>query len=177
MNRIVRTLFLILALGVLGIATSGCHSRRHTVRGHQAHNVSSRVEPSRDEPAAKGDAKKVIAESRRWLGTPYKYGGQDRKGMDCSGMVQTVFNNALGMKLPRTSRDMAAQSKRISRKELRPADLVFFVSQQGGSRINHVAIYVGNGRIIHSTTSRGVIESDLDEGYWKTHYYCSGRVL
>ncbi len=176
MNRRLHIILLLLALAIVPALTS-CHSRRHTVRGHQAEVVDVRKGNKPTETSAKGDAKKVITESRRWLGTPYKYGGQTRRGMDCSGMVQVVYDNALGLKLPRSSRDMADYSKRISRKDLRPADLVFFVSQPGGSRINHVAIYLGDGRIIHSTTSKGVIESNLDEGYWKSHFYCCGRVL
>lgn len=176
--KIRRLIYLVAVAGVLTL--SGCHSHRHTVRGDHGRETVHRNHEKPDnnrKDKPKGVAGKIIAEGRRWIGTPYKYGGQSRKGMDCSGFVQLVYDNAADIKLPRSSRDMAGACKRISRKELRPADLVFFVSSRGGKRINHVAIYVGDGRILHSTTSRGVIESNLNEGYWDEHYYSSGRVI
>ncbi|MDE6301151.1 MAG: C40 family peptidase [Muribaculaceae bacterium] len=177
MSHKIRIILLMSLLGFISCMTS-CHSRRHTVRGHNAEVVADK-RPDKHHPTAKpsGTARKIIEEGRRWIGTPYLYGGQTKKGMDCSGFVQTVFNNTTDIKLPRSSRDMAKFARRISREQLRPADLVFFVSSQGGDRINHVALYIGDGRILHATTSKGVIESDLNEGYWKKHYYCSGRVL
>lgn len=162
---------------ILMFSFTSCHSHRNTVRGHKGEiPIELQGNPSKDS-GKRGAPAKVIAEGKRWLGTPYRYGGLSRNGIDCSGLVQVVFDKSVGVKLPHNSRDQAMKARKVSRKDLRPADLVFFVSSPGGNRINHVAIYIGDGKIIHSTTSRGVIVSGLDENYWKKHFYCCGRVL
>lgn len=118
----------------------------------------------------------LVAAVRRWLGTPYRYGGETKAGTDCSGMVMAVYRDVAGLKLPRSSAEQATYCFNISRGGLQPGDLVFFSSSRGGSRISHVGMYVGNGKIIHASTSRGVVESDLAEKYYDAHYHSSGRV-
>lgn len=123
------------------------------------------------------DARKVLDEAYAMLGTPYRSGGETRRGIDCSGLTCVAFKNATGIKLPRSSREQQEYCQRIRRSELRPGDLVFFASRRGGNKINHVAIYVGDNSIIHATSSQGVVVSNLDEEYWKSHFYSCGRVL
>lgn len=168
---------------LLALAMGACHSSRHTVRGDRGHRSrpditaveTPRGSGSHHQPSR--DASRVIEEARRWLGVPYRYGGNDRGGIDCSGLVCAVFVRALEIKLPRSSREQAGWCRSIRRSDLRPGDLVFFTSRAGGNgNISHVAIYIGNNSIIHSTSSRGVIISDLDENYWRTHFKCCGRV-
>ena len=120
-------------------------------------------------------ARKIVAEARKWLGTPYKYGGNSKKGTDCSGMVMKVFESK-GIKLPRDSRSQQQHCLAIDKSSLQPGDLVFFASSVGGSRISHVGIYVGDDKFIHSSTSRGVITSSMSEDYYRRHYHSSGRV-
>lgn len=91
----------------------------------------------------------LIAYAQQFLGNPYVYGGTSlTKGADCSGFVMSVFSH-FGISTGRSSRDQAARGKTIPVSEVKPGDLLFYAS---GSYINHVGIYVGNGKIIHSST-------------------------
>lgn len=121
--------------------------------------------------------KDVIDAACEWLGVPYRYGGNSRSGVDCSGLVCMAFERGAGVTLPRTSIEQANYCKKISRAKAKPGDLVFFVSKKGGKRINHVAIYLGENRVVHSTTSCGVIISSLEDEYWRTHFHSCGRVF
>jgi cell wall-associated NlpC family hydrolase len=101
----------------------------------------------------------VILEAESCIGIPYKYGGTTKSGFDCSGFVQSVFDKC-GISLPRTSQQQYTYTTRISTDELEPGDLIFFGNRSG---ISHVAIYGGNGYMIHASTSNGVIRQDLDD--------------
>lgn len=120
--------------------------------------------------------KTVLQKALALLGTPYRWGGTDPdKGFDCSGLVGYVFRNALGIELPRVSRDMAKNGELITdRAKLVAGDLVFF-GRKG--RVNHVGIYVGEGRFVHAP-SRGkdVTVSSLDQGYWSGRFMQARRV-
>lgn len=110
----------------------------------------------------------VVTESYRWIGTPYRYGGNSKRGVDCSGLVNAVFSR-FGVKLPRRARDLARKGRSRDRDDLLPADLVFFANTAGRG-ITHVGIYLGRSRFIHSSSSRGVIISSLDDDYYRRHY-------
>ena len=120
--------------------------------------------------------KSVLQKALALLGTPYRWGGSDPdKGFDCSGLVGYVFRNALGIELPRVSRDMAKNGQLITeRAKLAAGDLVFF-GRRG--RVDHVGIYVGEGRFVHAP-SRGkdVTVSSLDQGYWSGRFLQARRV-
>ena len=126
-------------------------------------------------PAAR--ASSVLATADRYVGTRYVYGGATPKGFDCSGFVQYVFARH-DVKLPRTSRQQATAGKRLSSgvAALEPGDLMFFASN--GSRIDHVAIYAGKNRIIHSSAGgKGVRYDDLSSsrGKWFLEHHVSSR--
>ena len=113
----------------------------------------------------------------RHVGTPYRYGGNTPEGgFDCSGLVDYVFRDMLDLRLPRTSRELAAyQGPRIPTDRLAAADLVFFGSS--GS-VSHVGIYVGEGRFVHAPSTGGTVRLDrLDGPYWRDHYSGAKRVL
>lgn len=118
---------------------------------------------------------KLMAEASKWVGTPYLYGGTKKSGVDCSGFVMNIFQDALGSKLPRTSRDQQAYCSSVKKSELRPGDLVFFATGKDSGRVSHVGLYIGDGRIVHASSSRGVIISDLSVNYYVKHYHSSGR--
>ncbi|WP_404821651.1 C40 family peptidase [Neisseria zalophi] len=105
-------------------------------------------------------AQELMLHSMSLIGTPYRYGGSDTStGFDCSGMIQFVYQNALGVALPRTARDMAAASRPIDPSRLKTGDLVFF-NTGGSSKYSHVGLYIGNGEFIHAPSRKGVIRTE-----------------
>ncbi|WP_455202735.1 NlpC/P60 family protein [Kaarinaea lacus] len=118
--------------------------------------------------------KRLNSQYSRWKGTPYELGGLNKRGIDCSGFVHVAFRDAFGMKLPRTTEDLAAAGENISRHQLNIGDLVFFKT---GFSKRHVGIYVGNQQFIHASTSKGVMKSNLTNPYWSEHYWKSTRLL
>lgn len=176
--------FLYLTVSAMLIAAlSGCGSSRgvsakrasgksvYVGKGGGAGKTSQRIEVAGSLP---DETRRLLEEARRWMGTAYRYGGNSRSGVDCSGLTSQIFVNALQIKLPRSSSQQSEYCRRIDRSELIEGDLVFFRTGSGG--VSHVGMYVGDGRIIHSSTSRGVILSSLDEAYYKHTYHSSGRV-
>ncbi len=121
----------------------------------------------------------IIEYAKTFIGTPYKYGGTSRSGMDCSGFIFTVVKDSIGMSMPRTSTQLYAFATPISRDQLEPGDLVFFKPASSNS-VTHVGIYTGRNQMIHAASdgpNTGVILSSLSENYWSRTYYSSGRFL
>lgn len=156
------------------LATSACATR--------APPASSAGPVSVPQPAAaasygQSDANSVLMRAIGLVGTPYKYGGNTpESGFDCSGLVNYVYRDMLDLRLPRTSRDLAAyQGPTISANRLQTGDLVFFGSR---GNVSHVGIYVGEGRFVHAPTTGGTVRLDrLDGPYWREHYTGAKRVL
>lgn len=115
---------------------------------------------------------RLLSSSKKWLGTPYQYGGTTQSGVDCSGFVLNVYND-LGYKVPRTSSEQYQFAKKVSSNDKHVGDLVFF---RRGSDVGHVGIYVGSNKMIHASTSRGVIIQDLDNEYLQRTFAGFGRV-
>lgn len=110
----------------------------------------------------------TIAES--WLGVSYKYGGNDKNGVDCSGLVKNIFKE-LGINLPRTSGEQFLMAIPIKTPEV--GDLVFF---KKNNRIYHVGICVGSNIMIHASSSSGVIRQNFTEGIYAKNYAGAGRI-
>jgi cell wall-associated NlpC family hydrolase len=108
----------------------------------------------------------VVDRALGYIGVPYRFGGSNpQTGFDCSGLVNHVFRETLGVVLPRTSRQLAGIGVAVSREELRPGDLVFFNTR--GAANSHVGIYLGDGRFVHAPRARTLVRIDrLDDiGY------------
>lgn len=129
-----------------------------------------------DQRAETVTGRMVVQKAQAYLGAPYRYGGSTRSGVDCSGLVFTVFKQ-FGIALPRTSYGQSSFGVPISKSSLAPGDLVFFHTGHG-SKVTHVGIYSGRGEFIHaSTRSRRVKYDRLDNKYFRTRYVTARRVL
>ena len=113
-----------------------------------------------------------------WLGTPYRYGGSTRKGVDCSGLVNQIYKQVYHRSLERSSSGIATRNcRKIMKSDLSSGDLVFFnTSRKKRKGINHVGLFLKNGYFIHASTSRGVIISNLKEDYYRKTWKQGGRV-
>lgn len=160
--------FAVLAVFALGLA--GCGGPE-AIRGDPPHD---RGHARSADPAS---ANAILMRAIGLVGTPYRYGGNTpESGFDCSGLVNYVFRDMLDLRLPRTSRDLAAmQGPKVATDRLAPADLVFFGR---GGEVTHVGIYVGEGRFVHAPRTGGTVRLDrLDGPYWRDHYSGAKRVL
>jgi probable lipoprotein NlpC len=112
---------------------------------------------------------------RQWHGTPYRYGGLDHRGIDCSGFVYRTFRDRFDLQLPRTTEQQTSIGSKVSRDELLPGDLVFFKTGSGDNGL-HVGIYDTNDQFIHASTSHGVTRSSLNNVYWRKVYWQARRI-
>jgi cell wall-associated NlpC family hydrolase len=111
-----------------------------------------------------------------YLGTPYKFGGDSRSGMDCSGFVSTVFHENFNIDLPHNAYQIYQACQKLSSNELNLGDLVFFRNSRT-RKINHVGIYLVDNYFVHSSLSYGVIISNLRENYYHSRYAGAGRII
>ena len=116
---------------------------------------------------------KLLQQFAVWEGTRYRAGGLSRKGIDCSGFVYLTYQELLGIDLPRSADQQAAQGKQVLTEELRTGDLVFFKT---GRRGRHVGIYLDQGRFMHASTTRGVTISSMSDRYWSRKYWKATRL-
>jgi murein DD-endopeptidase / murein LD-carboxypeptidase len=118
--------------------------------------------------------KKLIKEVSDWMGTPYKYGGEDRTGTDCSGFTSAVYEKIYNISLYRRSGEQVNNTEPVEKKDLKCGDLVFF--SISGNKVSHVGLYIGDNKFVHASSKRGVCVNDLAEPYYTKHYYSAGRV-
>lgn len=121
----------------------------------------------------------ILNEASTYLGTPYRFGGTTRNGIDCSAFVLNVFGQSTGIELPRVAAEQAELGDKVEKQELQKGDLVFFSK---GGRISHVGIVQeitteGEVKFIHAATSRGVMVSSLNDSYWGRKFRFAKRIL
>ncbi len=116
----------------------------------------------------------LIKEIDSWLGVPYKYGGKDKSGTDCSGMVFSIYNNVYGFSLNRSSYDIIQNVIKVPIEEAKFGDLVFFKIYK--NRVSHVGIYLGDKKFIHASTQLGVRIDSLEMPYYRDRFYMAGRI-
>ncbi|CCN35267.1 putative lipoprotein nlpC [Vibrio nigripulchritudo MADA3029] len=109
----------------------------------------------------------------RWEGVPYRFGGNDRYGLDCSAFTKIAFSEAFSKTLPRTTESQSQLGTKIRYRDAQPGDLVFFKT---GFKQRHVGVYMGNNAFMHASTSKGVIISRLDNPYWADAFWHFRRV-
>lgn len=151
-------------------------SYRSTVPSRNVSGSSSAISNKIDiNPSLTPTASAILAEANSWIGTSYLYGGNDRNGVDCSGLVVQVFGKVMNLKLPRTSIQQQQYCRQINRTELVEGDLVFFRTR-GSADVGHVGIYIGNDRMVHASSSKGVVVSELSLPYYQENFYGAGRI-
>lgn len=125
---------------------------------------------------ATATAQDAIDQAMDLLGIRYRRGGNSpESGFDCSGFVNHVFHEGLGLVLPRSSREMSKSGQEVTRDELRPGDLVFFNTMR--KAFSHVGIYVGDNQFVHAPRSGGHVRiDDLRQGYWTKRFNGARRV-
>lgn len=125
------------------------------------------------EPQLTLDTKSLLlGYHEQWEGTPYKFGGNSREGIDCSAYVMNAYRSVFDVSLPRTTLAQAEVGEPIDKSELVPGDLVLFKT---GRNSRHVGIFVGDNGFMHASSSKGVIISSLDNVYWRKKYWKSIR--
>ncbi len=143
------------------ILISGCASRKARIRDRQVGEV--------------------IKTARTFTGTPYKWGGTTRSGMDCSGLTGNAFL-AINLTLPRSADAQAVVGEKVKMKDVRPGDLVFFATGKKRRDITHVGIVTevkgkDNVKFIHASTTLGVVETNLYSEYYEKRFRIARRII
>jgi cell wall-associated NlpC family hydrolase len=180
----IRPVFLFTALPLLVLAV-GCNTSKKATRydyllkdRNRTEGTATSVPAETAEPMAGAgtlsarEVKTLLQTAQGYMGTPYKFGGTTRKGMDCSGLVYTCFLE-IKRELPRNSAAMKAKGRTVAEKNIRPGHLVFFSTGAKG-KVNHVGLVTsvrGNEvEFIHSSTSNGVRKDKLSDPYWSKRF-------
>jgi lipoprotein Spr len=142
--------------------------------------VATGVGSTKVEAASVSTGQSIVNLGKNYLGVPYKFGASTSttKVFDCSSFMKYIFSK-YSVSLPRTAQEQSKEGTSVSKANLRVGDLVFFSSgsRSTGKNITHVAVYAGNGKILHTYGSPGVTVSDLNSGTWKNTYIKARRVL
>ena len=169
------TLILLVFVGLNSCKSSSSIVTKKSRRSES--KTSRNATPSADTPKT---ILNIIDNAKTFEGTRYKYGGTTKKGMDCSGLIYTSFLKE-NIAMPRTTGALASQGDWVDVDAVKEGDLLFFATKKNSRNVNHVAIVTssrpGYVEFIHSTTSRGVIRSNLSERYWYLAYVQARRVL
>src|ERR1700761_3328820 len=171
-------LFYLLAVVVI---LSSCHSRRVAMRGQPGEVVRPDVSIADKYAAILGVDKSNIQNGRlyafieQWMGTPYKFGGEDKDGVDCSGLTQLLEQQVYGINIPRSTSQQINVIKRKYEEELAEGDLLFF--DYDGRKFSHVGVYLQNGYYVHASSSRGVMITKLHDSYTYKYFSRCGSII
>ena len=118
--------------------------------------------------------KKLIHFVDNWYGAPYKWGGGEKSGVDCSHLVCRVYKDVYNKKIAGTTVDLEKMSNHVKESKLKQGDLVFFKIES--EKISHVGVYIANNRFVHASVKKGVIINSLEDKYYKKYFYTGGRI-
>lgn len=165
--------------------TSCGSSKRAKVVTKKERSITSKTKKESSKSTKKSSSENtlvnnIISKAETFEGVRYKYGGDSKKGMDCSGLIVTSFKSE-DIQLPRTTTQLSTHGDWIDLKKVKEGDLLFFATKKNSRRINHVGIVTKiKGKdleFIHSTSSKGVITSSLSERYWYLAFVQARRML
>ncbi len=170
-------LFLIAIVFVL----SACHSKRAVMRGEPGEIVAPQPSVAEKYSAIMGVDANAIQNGRlyafidQWMGTPYRFGGLDHDGIDCSGLVLLLQQQVYGINIPRTTSQQVLVIKRKYEEELQEGDLLFF--DYDGKKFSHVGVYLQNGYYVHASSTRGVVIVKLHDPYTYKYFSRGGSIV
>lgn len=171
-KKTIRKSFATFLLIVL-ITLSGCSSRqsRHDIQNGMDTTANSKQMPNLFlKPlsfAENNVVQSIIKIYQDWQGVSYKYSGQSKSGIDCSGFSQVMYKRLFNYNLPRTVHAQMTVGEEVKLEKLHPGDLIFF---QTGTHTKHVGIYTHSGNFVHASTSYGVTQSNFSNSYWNKRY-------
>lgn len=197
-----RTITALAATAIMLLVVVGCtpypvyntSTTRQTDRAEVEDDEDEEVNPADHEAAVEsrevepvGDDVVVVAKSTTidprlfkrvidtYIGTPYKRGGDNLRGIDCSNLVASIYRDYDGTKLPESTRGLLRLSDVIELDQLQIGDLVFFKFAETRSP-SHVGVYLGESRFVHASETNGVVVSSIEEGAYRSAYYGARRV-
>jgi lipoprotein Spr len=166
-------LALVFCLFAWGLVSS-CRSHKEITKDDGAKKIKEKYSQALGVDAHDIKNVKLYSFIDDWYGTPYKYGGKSKTGIDCSDFVSTLQVQVYDKKIFPPAASMYQKCHTISRKDLKEGDLVFFKIES--DKVSHVGVYLQNGCFVHASKSKGVMISRLDENYYKKYFFKGGRV-
>jgi len=163
---------------VLGMFVFSCH--RDKAKSPENESTSSTKKVKEKYAGILGVPEKEIENIKlfnfidEWYGTPYKYGGKTKAGVDCSNFATLVMKNVYAKTVSPPCTKLFDMSVALSKNDLKEGDLVFF--KIDGNKISHVGVYLANDKFVHASTKKGVVISSLNDDYYKKYYYKGGRI-
>jgi murein DD-endopeptidase / murein LD-carboxypeptidase len=165
---------------LFAILFSSCRASRSNRKNEETTNVSSSGKVFATEysrklgvPVPETANQKLITQVYDWVGVPYKYGGNDKNGVDCSGLISNIFPLVYNLKVPRVSAQLYKAAVPVEKRQLREGDLVFF--KINTAEVGHAGILLFEDYFVHASTSKGVMISRLGETYWSKYFVGGGR--
>src|ERR1700761_263404 len=171
----------LLVLFAVAVIFSSCHSRKAVLKGEPGELVEAQPSIAEKYAAIMGVDKNDIQNGRLynfielWTGTPYKFGREDKDGIDCSGLTQLLEQQVYGINIPRITYQQAAVIKRKYEEDLKEGDLVFF--DFDGKQFSHVGVYLQNGYVVHASSTRGVMIVKLHSPSMYKYFSRCGSVI
>jgi probable lipoprotein NlpC len=173
--------YLYCALLGLMVVLSSCHTRRAAMRGEAGELVKPQQSVAEKYADILGVDKSDIQNGRLyefvddWMGTPYRFGGQAKDGIDCSGLAQLLEQQVYNVSIPRSTSQQINVIKRKYEEELVEGDLLFF--DYDGKKFSHVGVYLQNGYYVHASSTRGVTITKLHDPYTYKYFSRCGSII
>src|SRR5882757_383353 len=176
-----RNLLYLFVLFMVPLVLTSCHSRKAAMKGKPGEIVKPKTEMADKYSQIMGVNKSDIENGRLytfiddWMGTPYKFGGLDKDGVDCSGLVFLLEQQVYGLTIPRMTSKQITIIKRKYEEDLREGDLVFF--DFDGKQFSHVGVYLQNGYVVHASSRRGIIIIRLRDPSMYKYFSRAGSIM
>ena len=163
-------------LFITAISLASCHSIQNTTQTDYTALAKASYRLGLD--IDRKDNHRLMIEASKWIGVPHRYGGSTMNGVDCSGLTWNLYKSVYNINLSRSSQAQYDNDVRhsVSKRNLKQGDLVFFSTQGSRKKINHVGIYMKDGKFIHTSSSKGVRLDYLNDNYWKDKWISGGRI-